>query len=139
MKKNESIEKVLTHDVVTVHAGQKVSDVRKLCVQHGFHHVPVVSGKTLVGLISSADILGITVDGVGSDERSMDAYIDHQFSIEKLMTTDLKTLSPKSTVKDAAEALSDGSIHAVPVTNADDELVGLVTSTDLIRFLKDQF
>ena len=139
MKKNESIDKIVTHEVVTVHSGQNVSDVRKLCAQHGFHHVPVVSGKKLIGLISSADILGITVDGVGSDERSMDAYIDHQFSIEKLMTTDLKTLSSNSTIRDAAEALSDGSIHAVPVTGADDELVGLVTSTDLIRFLRDQF
>ena len=139
MKKNESIAKIVTHEVLTVHAGQKVSDVRKLCAQHGFHHVPVVSGKTLIGMISSADILGVSVEGVGGDERSMDAYIDHQFSIEKLMTTDLKTLSQSSTVKDAAEALSDGSIHAVPVTNASNELVGLVTSTDLIRFLIDQF
>ena len=139
MKKNESIEKVLTRDVVTVHTGQKVSDVRKLCAAHGFHHVPVVSGKKLIGLISASDILGITVEGFGSDERSMDAYLDHQFSIEGLMQQELRTLTPTSTIKQAAETLSDGSIHAVPVIDDSGDLAGVVTSTDLIRFLRDQF
>jgi CBS domain-containing protein len=139
MKKNESIEKVLTRDVVTTHTGQKVSDVRKLFAENGFHHMPVVSGKQLVGLISASDILGISVEGFGSDDRSMDAYLDHQFSIEGLMQQDLRTLPTKSTVADAAEALSDGSIHAVPVVDDKGDLVGLVTSTDLIRFLRDLF
>jgi CBS domain-containing protein len=139
MKKNEKIDQILTRDVVTVHVGQKVSDVRKIFARHGFHHVPVVSGKKLIGIVSASDILGISVEGVGSDERSMDAYIDHQFSIEGLMKKDLKTLSTKSTIADAADVLSDGNFHAVPVVDQSDGLVGLVTSTDLIRFLRDLF
>jgi len=139
MKKNEKIDRVVTKEIVTVHVGQKVSDVRKIFAKEGFHHVPVVSGSKLIGIVSASDILGITVEGVGSDQRSMDAYIDHQFSIEGLMKTDLKTLSRKSTIADAAEILSDGSFHAVPVIDDQDDLVGLVTSTDLIRFLRDQF
>jgi len=139
MKKNESIDQVLTRDVITVHVGQNVSDVRKIFAKHGFHHVPVVSGKKLIGILSASDILGISVEGIGTDERSMDAYIDHQFSIEGLMQQNLKTITTKSHVADAAEVLSDGRVHAVPVLDEGDELVGLVTSTDLIRFLRDQF
>ena len=139
MKKSESIDKILTRDVATAHIDQKVSDVRKLLATSGFHHVPVISGKKLIGLISASDILGISVEGVGSDVRSMDAYFDHQFSIEGLMRKDLRTLPVKSTIADAAEALSDGSIHAVPIVDPEGQLVGLVTSTDLIRFLRDLF
>lgn len=139
MKKNEPISKVLTKDVITTHVAHKVSDVRKLFAEHGFHHVPVVSGDELVGLISASDILGISVEGVGSDEMSMDAYLDHQFSVEGLMKTNLKTLPEKSTIADAAEVLADGSIHAVPVVNGSNKLVGLVTSTDLIRYLHELF
>jgi len=138
MKKNEKIDQILTREIVTVHVCQKVSDVRKIFAEQGFHHVPVVSGQKLIGIVSASDILGISVEGVGSDERSMDAYIDHQFSIEGLMKTDLKTLSTKSTIADAADVLSDGNFHAIPVVDGN-ELVGLVTSTDLIRFLRDQF
>ena len=139
MKKNQKIDQILTRETVTVHVGQKVSDVRKIFAKHGFHHVPVVSGKKLIGIVSASDILGISVEGVGSDERSMDAYIDHQFSIEGLMRKDLKTLSYRSTIADAAEVLSDGNFHAVPVVDENDGLVGLVTSTDLIRYLRDLF
>ena len=139
MKKNESIEKVLSRDVVTIHIGQNVSDARKILTENGFHHLPVVSGKKLIGLVSASDILGISVKGVGSDDRSMDAYLDHQFSIEEIMKKKLKTLGPKATVADAAEILSDGDFHAAPVVDAEGELIGLVTSTDLIRFLRSLF
>ena len=139
MKKNERIDRILTREIITVHVGQNVSDVRKIFAKEGFHHVPVVSGKKLIGIVSASDILGISVEGVGSDERSMDAYIDHQFSIEGLMKKDLKTLSEKSTIADAADALSDGNFHAVPVVDQNEGLVGIVTSTDLIRFLRGLF
>jgi CBS domain-containing protein len=139
MKKNEKIDRILTREIITVHIAQNVSDVRKIFAENGFHHVPVVSGKKLIGIVSASDILGISVEGLGSDDRSIDAYIDHQFSIEGLMKKDLKTLSTKSTIADAAEILSDGKFHAVPVVDENDDLVGLVTSTDLIRFLRDLF
>ena len=139
MKKNEPISKVLTTDITTTHVRESVSDVRKLFAKHGFHHMPVLSGQKLIGLVSASDILGISVEGVGSSDLSMDAYLDHQFSIEGLMKTELRTLHEKSTIADAAEILSDGAIHAVPVVTESGDLVGLVTSTDLIRFLRDQF
>ena len=139
MKKNERIGKILNKEVVTAHVGQKISEVRKLFAKHGFHHVPVVSGKRLVGLISASDILGVSVEGVGSDERSMDAYLDHQFSLEDLMTRELRTLPERSTIAQAADLLSEGSFHAIPVIDDDGALIGLVTSTDLIRYLRDLF
>ena len=139
MKKNEPLEQILTRDVVTAHVGQKVSDVRKLLSENAFHHVPIVSGKKLVGIVSASDILGVSVEGVGSDGRSMDAYLDHQFTIEDLMNAELRTLPIRSTIADAAEALADGAFHAVPIVDEAGQLLGLVTSTDLIRFLRKQF
>lgn len=139
MKKNESISKVMTANPQAVHTQQKPSDVRKLIAEHKFHHVPVVSGKKLLGIISASDMLGVSVEGVGTDQRSMDAYLDHQFTVEGLMHTDLKSLSTDDTVRSAADALSDGSFHALPVVDGDGNLEGIVTSTDLIRFLRDQY
>jgi CBS domain-containing protein len=69
----------------------------------------------------------------------MDAYLDHQFSVEGLMNRELRTLPRKASVADAANALSDGTIHAVPVVGDGDRLEGIVTSTDLIRYLRDLF
>ena len=75
--------------------------------------------------------------GFGSDDRSMDAYLDHQFSIEGLMTTNVQTLRKDARVADAAEVLANGDIHAIPIVGDDEALEGLVTSTDMIRYLRD--
>lgn len=137
--RNDSIDKVLTRDPITAHKGQPLSDIRKIFAKEGFHHMPVVSGKKLIGMISASDILGISVEGVDSDERSMDAYIDHQFSVEGLMKTDLHTLPKKSKVQDAANLLADGSFHSLAVVDDEGDLLGVVTTTDLIRFLRDLY
>ena len=138
MKKNEPVSKIMSSDIQTLHTGQKVSDARKLLAEHGFHHIPVVSGAELIGLISAADVLGISVEGIDSDERSMDAYLDHQFSIEGLMTKDLHTLAPSAPIREAADILSNGDFHAIPIVE-EGNLAGIVTSTDLIAYLRDMF
>jgi len=40
MKRNESIEKVLTREVVTAHVGQAVSDIRKTFAQRWIANAP---------------------------------------------------------------------------------------------------
>ena len=137
MKRNEPVARVMSQNIETAHLGQKVSEVRKLMVQNGFHHVPVVSKNEVVGMITASDILGISVEGIGTDQRSMDSYIDHQFSIESLMKKDLKLIQKSSTVRDAADLLSQGDFHALPVVDENKQLLGIVTSTDLIRYLRD--
>jgi len=139
MKKNEPVSKIMTENPVTVHTQQKPSDVRKVIADNKFHHIPVVSGTKLLGLIAASDMLAVSVEGTGADQRSMDAYLDHQFTIETLMATDLQTLTPSATVREAADALCDGSFHALPVVDEQGDLKGIVTSTDLIRHLRDQY
>ena len=68
--RRDSIDKVLTRDPITAHTGQPLSDIRKVFAKEGFHHMPVVSGKQLIGMISASDILGISVEGIPTDERS---------------------------------------------------------------------
>lgn len=139
MKKNEPITTIMTDQVITVHQGKAVSEARKLMVEHGIHHIPVVSGDTLTGMISANDMLKISFNAYGADQRAVDAYLDAQFSIDDVMTKDLDTLSEKSMIRDAAAILAKASYHSLPVVDADGNLKGIVTSTDLIKYLNDQF
>jgi CBS domain-containing protein len=119
MKKNEPISKVLTTDIITTHVREKVSDIRKLFAKHGFHHVPVLSGQTLIGIVSASDILGISVEGVGTHNTSMDAYLDHQFSIEGLMKTGLRTLNEKSVDREKRLRFRQRPIARIPLSRLD--------------------
>jgi len=139
MKKNDPISNIATKNVVSVQEGQKISDIRHAMRDNEIHHVPVVNGKRLVGMVSFTDMMKLDLMSNSGNERSIDAILDHQFSISDVMTSDLKTLDSKSTVRDVAEILSVNSFHSVPLVDADNNLVGVVTSTDLIKYLCSQY
>ena len=107
---------------------------------HGIHHLPVVSGQKLIGIISNSDVLRVSFgDAFQADERAVDATLDHTMTIEQLMQKDPVSVRETASIREAAQALVEGSFHSLPVVSDGQKLVGLVTSTDLIRYLLDQF
>ena len=108
-------------------------------VDSNIHHIPVLSGKKLVGMVSFTDMMKLNVVINGADDRTIDTLIDQQFNIGDVMRTQLTTLDARDTIRQAAEILSENNFHAVPVTNGSSELQGIVTSSDLIRYLSDQY
>ena len=139
MKRNASITSIMSSDPFTVNASQKLSEVRRLIADKEIGHVPVVSGKKLVGLLSATDLVRLSISAYGADERAVDAMLDHEFSIQQVMKRELVTIRSTSTVREAAKLLSHGRFHSLPVVDEQDHLVGIVTSTDLIRYLHELF
>jgi CBS domain-containing protein len=139
MKKNEAISKIMSSEVVTVHKNQKLSDVRHIICESNIHHVPVVDGSTLVGLISYTDLMKLNIVISGADERTIDAIVDQQFTIQEVMVTELTALTDTDTIRQATKILAEGAFHSLPVIDKQKRLVGIVTMTDLIRYLNDQY
>ena len=135
MKKSESIREILTTEVMTVHITQKISDVNKVFRENMIHHVPVLNRKKPIGIISTNDILRVIFDIGLNDERMIDSILDYHYSIKDVMSTELVTLPISSTIKDVAKILQFSTIHSILITNDKSELEGIVTSTDLIKYL----
>jgi CBS domain-containing protein len=139
MKKNESVAKVMSSELVTVDQSEPVSKARQRLESGEFHHLPVVRGDDLVGIISSNDILRVTFGEYGDqDGRSLDAMLDHTYQLSEVMNSNPSTLQKNSTVRDAALMLENSRFHSLPVVDGS-KLIGIVTSTDLIRYLVDQY
>ena len=139
MKKNDPISKIMSSELVTVHQGQKLSDVRHIICESSIQHVPVVDGKKLVGLISYTDLMKLNIVISGADERTIDSIIDQQFTIQNVMVTELTTLTDTDTVRQASKILAESNFHSLPVLDKQKQIVGIVTMTDLIRYLNDQY
>ena len=139
MKKNELVSHIMSNNVISVQQGQSMSDVRHKMIDSNIHHIPVLSGQQLVGMISFTDMMKLNVVINGADERTIDSIIDQQFEIKDIMNRNLTTLETKDTIRQAANLLADNNFHAIPVTNNNSELQGIVTSSDLIRYLNDQY
>jgi len=139
MKKHETISKIMSANVASVQVGQPLSDVRDLMLNANIHHVPIIDGSKLVGLISFTDLMKINFVINGVDERSINAIIDQQFSIREIMSDKLVTIKNTDTIRDGSELLAKGGFHSLPVIDDEGALVGIVTTTDLIRYLNEQY
>lgn len=139
MKKKESVYQIASTALITIQVGQKLSEARKLMQVNQIHHVPVVNGTKLVGLLSAVDLASLSLTSFGSDERTNDALLDNQFSVEDVMSKNMVTIKPTTSVREAAEMLAEGHFHSLPIVDKSDNLQGLVTSTDLIRYLLSQY
>ena len=139
MKKNDSISNIMSSNIVAVQEGESLSEVRHKMVGNNIHHIPVLSGKKLVGMVSFTDMMKLNVVISGADDRTIDAIIDQQFQTKDIMSKDLDTLDTKDNIRRAADILAKSNFHAIPVTNGSGELQGIVTSSDLIRYLSSQY
>ena len=75
----------------------------------------------------------------GADERTIDAIVDQQFTIQDIMVTELTALSETDTIREASKILAEGNFHSIPVIDKHKQIIGIVTMTDLIKYLNDQY
>lgn len=135
MKHKPQLRDVMTPEPQTVHLGQPLSDAYQILQSKPFHHLPVVDGDEPVGMISATDILKLVYDVESNDDRMLRTMLDHQFTLEDAMSTDLITVRNAESVRKVANHLSTGDVHSVVVVDDDGHLEGIVTSSDLIRTL----
>ena len=138
MKRNVPVHTIMTPTPVSAHIGQSLSDVRKAMTEGGFHHMPVVNGKKLIGLLSSTDILRVSYE-YQIDPRQMDAILDHNITIKELMTTGLVRVRKNDTIREVVDIFATGKFHSLPVVDEEENLVGIVTTTDVLRYMADQY
>lgn len=137
MKKNEPITKIMTTELTTAHSGQSVSSLRPIFEEGKIHHIPVVNGDELIGIVTSNDFLRISFGEFGNqDGKGLDSILDHTYKMHDVMHPNPVTIPRDGTIRDAARLLASQSFHALPVVEGN-KLVGLVTSTDLIQYLAD--
>lgn len=125
----------MTTEPDTIDRSSPISEAYDVLQRAPFHHLVVVEGDTPVGMIASTDVLRLVYDAEGTDEARLREFLDHQFVIDDAMSTDLRTVPTTATIGDAAAAMSDGLAHSVLVLDGD-RLAGIVTTTDLVRYVQ---
>ncbi|MCB9766208.1 MAG: CBS domain-containing protein [Alphaproteobacteria bacterium] len=133
MDRTQPVAHIMTREVVSVQVDQKLSDARRVLAEHPFHHVPVLRGRLLVGVLSPADILPLTLEAYIGDPATVAAHLDAAHTIEGVMTHEPLTVQPAEPLIRAAELLAEGAFHSLPVVDGKGELVGIITSTDILR------
>lgn len=129
------VRHIMSREVDTIQVDAPVSEARKLLRSRPFHHVPVLRGSQLVGIISVADLAWVSLEAFVADGPTVDAWLDQTTTVEALMTHEPETVGPDATLREAAVRLSEGAFHALPVVSDGGELLGILTTTDVVRYV----
>jgi CBS domain-containing membrane protein len=135
---NTSVTRVMTPAPGAVDPLTSVAAAERLMRERKCHHVPVVEGGKVVGMLGRLDLLKALV--LRSEGGEADAELLRRSPLKvrrvaDVMQRNLKVLGESSTLLDAAREFSDGGFHALPVVKPDGRLVGIVTSTDVMEAL----
>jgi CBS domain-containing protein len=112
------VGEIMTRNVLTAKAEQAVVDIVQLMAKNRITGLPVVDANNhLIGVVSESDIIGKAGDTVGD-----------------IMTNGSWTVAEDTPLGEAAELLLRRRIRRLPVIRRNNELVGLVSRSDLITF-----
>ncbi len=121
---NEPISTIMTRDVITVRPEDSLTVVKNLLIDKHLHHLPVVDGTKLVGIVTSYDLLKLGI--------SFDQYAS--LKVTDVMTKRIATLSANNKIGAAAEVFLENLFHGIPIVDEDRNLVGIITTHDVLKY-----
>jgi acetoin utilization protein AcuB len=117
------VGKRMTQEPITVEPEDLASRAAHKMQAGGFRRVPVVRDGKLVGIISDRDL------------REHRGHLE-QVKINGIMTENPITVTPATTVEEAAQIMLERQVGGLPVV-ADGRVVGIVTASDILRAFLD--
>jgi len=136
MKKQHSLKEIMTANPLTVKTDTKVSEVIKLMSDYEFDHLPVLDDENILqGIISKSDLyrnalrLSKSTSGKSYTERLLSAT-----KAKEIMTANPVVIQSTQSLDFAIELLLQDQFHALPILQ-DDQLIGIITSKDILESL----
>ncbi|MGE5189333.1 MAG: CBS and ACT domain-containing protein [Gemmatimonadota bacterium] len=117
----------MTRNVVTVSPDDTLERAAALMKEHRVHHLPVVSGNELAGIVTDTDIRNAAVGGPGPPGSR---------TVGEIMTRDPVTVGARDMVEDALLILHRRRFGALPVVEGK-KLVGIISKTDVLAAFID--
>jgi acetoin utilization protein AcuB len=113
----------MTKEPITVEPDDLLIRAAHKMQSGGFHRVPVVSEGRLVGIVSERDL------------REHRGQLEHT-KINGAMTENPLTVTPATTLEEAAQILLERQIGGLPVL-VEGRLVGIITTSDILKAFLD--
>lgn len=138
MKRKEPVSHIMTTHLHTINETEELFDALNLIRKYKLRHLPVVRGAELRGIISSADINRLSFGNIFEEQEDADEAVFEMLTITQIMNKKVHTILPTTTIKEAAELFVAADYHCLPVVD-DGKLVGIVTTTDIIKYMLEQY
>lgn len=123
--------RVMTRSVHCITPQVSLERAWRLMQRHHVRHLPVMWGDKVAGVLSDRDLLVHAEPGLGG------ALSFPHLTAADAMTRKPVTALESATLSSLARLMLEAQFDCVPIVNRKDDLVGLVTSADLLELLAE--
>ena len=119
-----TVNEIMTKDVIVVTKDDTIQSAAKLMRNYSIKNIPVINEKReITGVVSAKDIIYKVV----SENRN------NNLPVEEIMTRDNLVFSRYTdTIIEISELMNKKGLSVLPVINEKEELVGIISKTDLL-------
>ena len=125
----------MSKDVITVNAEDSMQDAGYLLREHKINVLPVMEKESLVGIVTDRDLKKASPSDATTLDMHELLFLISKIKVGDLMKTPVITIPPDYTVEEAAVILLEKKISGLPVVDEKNQLVGIITRSDLFRVL----
>lgn len=120
----------MTRNPVTIGPDTPVQEAYRIFREYEIRHLPVVDTRgRLIGLVSDHDIGSLLFRRLGEDGPK------DLGTVEAVMTRNVVWISPDDQMSKTALLLHNRKFGCLPVVGADEELLGIITTNDMLEIL----
>lgn len=141
MDKWIEVKHIMTTDLITADPDETIDAVRHKLMANHIQHIPVVEGKKILGIISKGDIHRMEHHfTLFHSEKALESnrQIFSTILAAEIMTKSLVKLKDTDSATIAVDLFRENIFHALPVVNEKDQLVGMISPLDLLRYAFDE-
>ncbi|MCP3933163.1 MAG: CBS domain-containing protein [Bacteroidetes bacterium] len=134
---NIPISEIMSEKLITVNQAESISKIAEVFRKHTIHHIPVVENGKLIGIISKMDFMKISQGLSLSNKNTQGKEDEDQFKslqAEDVMTRQVVKLSPEDKISYAVDIFRENLFHALPIVDNKAQLVGILTTYDLLNY-----
>ena len=129
------IGRIMHTDLITISPEATLVEANKLIEINNIDHLLVVNNKEkLVGILSDRDLKRYWASPATSLSTHELNYLLEKILVKMIMVKAVTTITPDTTIERAAHIMQTRNINSLPVMEKD-ELVGIITSTDVMGVL----
>lgn len=120
---NRLVKDIMSKRVIAIDKSLTAKDAATMMKDANVGSVIVMDSNMGMGIVTERDIV----------RRVIAKGKPSQMNVKEAMSSNLVVVTPDNTVPELAQLMKERKIHRVPVIK-DDRLIGMVTSSDLVRF-----
>jgi len=137
--KQELVSDWMTRDVITIAPETSLKEAHDIMNSKKIRRLPVVMQGKVVGIVTLGDIRGAEPSKASSLSVWEMNDLLANLKVSEIMTHSPATIHENESIGDAAKIMLEKKFSSLPVVDAAEHLVGIITESDIFRLVVSEW